>query len=247
VVVDSTHVPWHTVQGINDMFTPICRGTIGKSRNELDLFCAYNVARADFWPPDSTPYFDIYLAFSTDGGATWHYHVKLTNLSGPLRDCRYPSLSPVNDLDFTYRIANLEYQNDSIPGSAVNGASESPAQQHFIRARIIRPDAVKKLGNEIPLNFALYQNYPNPFNPVTKIKFEIPLLRGVAAEGGRGVSVRLIIYDIIGREIAILVNEKLKPGTYEVEWDGSNFPSGVYFYKLQAGNYEESKKMILMK
>jgi hypothetical protein len=99
----------------------------------------------------------------------------------------------------------------------------------------------------IPEEFSLSQNYPNPFNPSTKIKFDIPLLRGVDAEGGRGVSARLTIYDLLGREITKLVNQPFQPGTYEVEWDGTNYPSGVYFYKLIAGNYSDTKKLVLLK
>jgi hypothetical protein len=93
-----------------------------------------------------------------------------------------------------------------------------------------------------PDAFKLFQNYPNPFNPATKIKFSIPPSRGA-----RGVTTRLIIYDVLGREIAVLVNANLIPGTYEAEFDGSNYPSGVYFYRLSASEYSESKKMILLK
>ncbi len=99
-------------------------------------------------------------------------------------------------------------------------------------------------GN-IPELFSLNQNYPNPFNPTTKIRFEIPLSKGVSASGGRGVS--LVIYDMLGREVAILVNEELNPGTYEVGWDASNFPSGVYFYRLNTGAFSETKRMVLLK
>jgi hypothetical protein len=69
----------------------------------------------------------------------------------------------------------------------------------------------------------------------------------VDAEGGRGVFTKLVIYDILGHEVATLVNEQLHPGTYEVEWDGTNYSSGVYYYKLTAGNYMETKKMVLIK
>ncbi len=109
------------------------------------------------------------------------------------------------------------------------------------------PLGVNVINNSLPSNFSLSQNYPNPFNPQTKIKFSIPLSRGVTAEGGRGVFVSLIIYDLLGREVTTLVNEELKPGTYEVDWDGSNYSSGVYFYKLEAGDFTETKKMVLMK
>jgi hypothetical protein len=109
---------------------------------------------------------------------------------------------------------------------------------------------VQNISTEIPKNFSLLQNYPNPFNPTTKIKFDIPPSRGVT---------QLIIYDILGREITTLVNEQLQPGTYEVEWSatggGSNYPSGVYFYKLSISDpsassgqgYYETKKMVLVK
>jgi hypothetical protein len=101
---------------------------------------------------------------------------------------------------------------------------------------------IEKISSNVSREFALYQNYPNPFNPSTKIKFDIP--SNVKRETS---SVRLIVYDVLGKEVVSLVNENLKPGTYEVEWDGTNFPSGVYFYKITAGVYLLTKKMILLK
>jgi hypothetical protein len=97
--------------------------------------------------------------------------------------------------------------------------------------------------NVVPTEFALEQNYPNPFNPVTKIRFEIPLSKG----GQRGLYSTLKIFDILGREVATLVNESLKPGTYEVTFDGTNMNSGIYFYQLVSGNYKETRRMILLK
>lgn len=106
----------------------------------------------------------------------------------------------------------------------------------------------KKTGENVPVSFTLYQNYPNPFNPVTKIKFSIPPV------GQRhAFDVCLVVYDILGREVASLIpplrggEEGFQPGTYEADWDASNYPSGVYFYKLNADNYTETKKMVLMK
>ena len=101
---------------------------------------------------------------------------------------------------------------------------------------------VVNINTNMPGNFELFQNYPNPFNPATKIRFSIPPL-----EGGRGRITHLIIYDIVGREAAILVNESLLPGTYEVKFDGTNYPSGVYFYTLILDVYRETKKMLLTK
>jgi len=91
--------------------------------------------------------------------------------------------------------------------------------------------------SEIPKVYALSQNYPNPFNPVTIINYQLPVSNHV----------KLAIYDVMGREIAVLVNEHLNPGTYEAEWDGTNYPSGVYFYKLITAEYTETRKMVLVK
>ncbi len=101
---------------------------------------------------------------------------------------------------------------------------------------------IQKIQTEMPLSFSLYQNYPNPFNPVTKIKFSIP-----PSKGARGMTARLCIYDALGREIAVLVNQQLQPGIYEVEWNASNYPSGVYFYRLETIGFIDTKKMILIK
>ncbi len=102
---------------------------------------------------------------------------------------------------------------------------------------------IQPISSEISQNFKLDQNYPNPFNPTTKIKFDIPLSRGVS----EGQGVLLTIYDVLGREVAILVNEQLQPGTYEVEWNAANYSSGIYFYKITSGDFIETKKMILLK
>jgi len=99
------------------------------------------------------------------------------------------------------------------------------------------PIGIEKNSNELPNHFILNQNYLNPFNHVTKIQFELP----------KKSFVKLVIFDILGREIANPVNENLTEGIYEINWDASNYSSGVYFYKLLAGDHEESKKMVLIK
>jgi hypothetical protein len=96
---------------------------------------------------------------------------------------------------------------------------------------------IQNTNSEIPIKYSLYQNYPNPFNPITNVKFSI-------INSGQ---VKLIVYDVQGREVQTLVNESLKPGTYEAAFDGSMLNSGVYFYKLVTGNFTETKKMVLIK
>jgi len=109
------------------------------------------------------------------------------------------------------------------------------------------PTGLNPIGNEIPEKFALLQNYPNPFNPSTKIRFSIPSREGWQRNADGVGLVTLKVFDISGKEVATLVNEHLQPGTYETDWNASAFSSGVYFYKIVAGNFSETRKMILMK
>jgi photosystem II stability/assembly factor-like uncharacterized protein len=104
---------------------------------------------------------------------------------------------------------------------------------------------VNQNGNEIPSSFSLSQNYPNPFNPTTTIKFSIPNLSSPHALAGDLVVLK--VYDILGKEIVTLVNEKQSPGVYDVTFNALQYPSGIYFYKLTAGELSEIKKMVLIK
>jgi photosystem II stability/assembly factor-like uncharacterized protein len=106
---------------------------------------------------------------------------------------------------------------------------------------------IQPAANQIPSKFSLSQNYPNPFNPVTTITFQIPF-REVWQPKADGVGfVTLKVFDIQGRELKTLVTEYLAPGSYSVTWDASGFSSGIYFCKLESGNYTNMKKMILLK
>ncbi len=102
---------------------------------------------------------------------------------------------------------------------------------------------IKTISEQMPSHYTLSQNYPNPFNPSTVIKFQVT---------GSGI-VKLSIYDILGKEVSTLLNQQLNPGTYEANWNASDFPSGVYFYKLVVGDntnnggFIATKKMILIK
>ncbi|MCY7362191.1 MAG: T9SS type A sorting domain-containing protein, partial [Ignavibacteria bacterium] len=86
-------------------------------------------------------------------------------------------------------------------------------------------------------NFYLSQNYPNPFNPNTKINYELQITNYVS----------LKIFDVLGNEVASLVNEKQNAGSYSINFDGANIPSGIYFYKLSSGGFTDTKRMILIK
>jgi hypothetical protein len=99
-----------------------------------------------------------------------------------------------------------------------------------VATSVAEPDAV-------PKEYALEQNYPNPFNPNTTIKFELP----------RASQVSLTVYDILGREVSVLVNDRRDAGVHEVEFDGSNLASGVYFYRMKAGDYVSTKRMLVVR
>jgi flagellar hook assembly protein FlgD len=97
----------------------------------------------------------------------------------------------------------------------------------------------------LPLRAKLSQNFPNPFNPVTTISYSIP-------QGNAKLDVSLKVYDLVGRLVAVLVDGEKSPGTYTAVWHGTNssatpVASGIYIYKLVAGNYSESRRMILLK
>jgi len=89
----------------------------------------------------------------------------------------------------------------------------------------------------IPHEYTLAQNYPNPFNPTTTIQFALPTESQVV----------LKIYNLLGREVATLVNEELQPGKYKVDFEANGLPSGVYFYRIQAGGFSKTKKLTLLK
>lgn len=93
------------------------------------------------------------------------------------------------------------------------------------------------ISNEIPVKSAMSQNYPNPFNPKTNINFDLASLSNV----------KITVYDILGNAVAVIINSRLNPGKYSVEWDAVSFPSGIYFYRINAENFTETKKLILAK
>jgi hypothetical protein len=137
--------------------------------------------------------------------------------------------------------------SDSIPGSYYSHPDngQSNAKFYFIRAN--PTVGIKKIESEIPDGYKLYQNYPNPFNPSTIIKFDIP-----SNFDRQSSDVKLIVYDILGKEVATLVSEKLNAGTYESQFSiisitNNQLSSGIYFYKLSTESFTDVKRMVLIK
>ena len=135
-----------------------------------------------------------------------------------------------------YIITNLLYANGYVLAGRVYYASG------FQSYKVWRRDfqelvSVNEISSTLPSKYSLGQNYPNPFNPRTVISFSLPVVNNAT----------LKVYDVMGREVQTLVNEKLQAGTYEVTFDGSGLTSGVYFYKLMTEGFSETKRMLLIK
>ena len=117
-----------------------------------------------------------------------------------------------------------------------NGPNGTPVHERFVNINVGFVGIVNN-NHGIPKDFGLSQNFPNPFNPATKISFSLP-------ESG---NVKLTVFDILGKEVSTIVNEKMNAGYFTADWNASLYPSGVYFYRLTAGDFTETKKMVLIK
>jgi hypothetical protein len=111
-------------------------------------------------------------------------------------------------------------------------------------SRTIQVGNVTSVAEAVSSEYLLTQNYPNPFNPTTSIRYTIG---AVSSQQPADSWVRLVVYDLLGREVAVLVDEKKTPGNYAVQFDGSHLGSGVYFYRMQSANYVETRKLLLLR
>ncbi len=153
------------------------------------------------------------------------------------------SLKPLGNDGNHYNDSINQRPNTSVPDSIADaiyyGSDHLPVTALY---KFEKTGSVTIISNLIPEKFNVYQNYPNPFNPSTKIKFDIP-----SGLNGSDSKVRLSVYNSLGKEIAELVNENLGAGSYETEFDASDFSSGVYFYKIETDNFSQTKSMFLIK
>jgi hypothetical protein len=223
------------------------------------------------WYDDRDGNNEIYYKRSTDGGESWGEDTRLTNnsassynpsvtVSGSVvqivwRDNRDENseiyykrstdegVSWGADTRLTNNSAYSDYPSITVSGSVVhvvwfdNRDGIYNYEIYYKRDSTGNLVGIKNISSEIPSSYSLEQNYPNPFNSITNVKFQI----------SNSGSVKIIVFDLLGKEVATLVNEQLAPGTYTVDFDATNLPSGVYFYRLTTNDFTATKKLILLK
>jgi hypothetical protein len=177
----------------------------------------------------------LYYSYSTNAGATWSPNARLSQAFDP--HAGWPQQNKMGD--YFHMVSDSAVAHLAWCGTF-------GGEQNVFYGHISYPlTGVEEQGGErIPVSFSLSQNYPNPFNPATRIDFGLPA--GQAGFSGSGF-VSLKVYDVLGREVATLVNEEMKPGTYMRSFDGTGIPSGVYFYRLEAGGFTQTKKLVLLR
>lgn len=211
------------------------------SENNNWFICGYGEYNGSFYPG--------YIYRSTDKGVTWSY-IKFNQ--------------SINSINFSSAITGYASAYNNIIYKTTNGGeswfatycinnsasygiyftNENTGYAVSLYGQIIKTTtgggvliSVEPQSYIVPRTYNLYQNYPNPFNPTTKIKFDIP----------KAMNASLKIFDILGREVSVIVNDFLIPGTYAFDFDGSNLSSGVYFYVLTGEGFVDSRKMVLIK
>ena len=193
---------------------------------------------------------DLYLEMKGIGGTSpWNPPAKvfLENYFGAQMHSKYT----VIDADLLSSNPVVETGSFNYSNAADNGNDENMmiiydsliANQYYQDFAKRLSDAggtvdINKISDIVPLQFDIKQNYPNPFNPATKINFMVP----------KAAFVKITVYDILGRQVAVLVNKQITAGEYSPDWNAASFPSGVYFYSLNVnGENMNTKKMILSK
>jgi len=129
------------------------------------------------------------------------------------------------------------YRSGSSSDSSITIYSVSPGTNAYCSYNILSTIGIQQNGNEIPSKYSLGQNHPNPFNPNTEINIKLP----------QNEFVKLVVYDALGRVVEILLDQSLNAGTYDINWNAGKYSSGVYYYRLTAGNFTETKKMLMIK
>ena len=245
-IVGPENVPFYTgPEASYGGYTPLCRPAIGKanSPSSTRLFIAMNAATS-VTSADSNVYYATYFIVSYGLGNYWSVPERITPLT-PLKDYRYVSISQTNATNDAGTFWNVQMivQADDFAGSFAPNLPPGPGDFISMRVEVygFSEDItvnIKDVDIATKENFSLKDNYPNPFNPATTIKFEIHKTNRITLE----------VYNVNGQKVATLIkNELISPGIKEVTFDGSDLNSGIYFCTLSAGEYKDTRRMLLIK
>jgi len=238
---DSVHFGAGFNEGVNHL--TIDNASLGRDADGIltMVFTAFSGDSTNRDPRSGVARGDIWAVASANNGRQWGEPTNLTNSLD--MDDRYPYVSPWNE---SGKI-NVFYMSDSVAGNFIGvGADAAPATTpDFLflkrnRTSTTPYDFYTSVDEEtptVPASYNLGQNYPNPFNPSTTIEYSL----------SAASKVKLTIYNALGHEVATLVNGKVAAGSHTVTWNAANVPSGLYFYKLEAENFSQTRKMVLMK
>ncbi|MCC7159413.1 MAG: T9SS type A sorting domain-containing protein [Ignavibacteria bacterium] len=252
VVADHTNMPvlgdtawvFNSTAVIQVGMTYISHPTLAYSEDGSTLACVFSSVQKDsivYPAPITLLYNDVYISYSSNDGSTWSTPKMISSCTVD-GDEIYPVLSKTGNTTGNF---GLLYYLSAYPGSSSFSQTTAPVSRTYpIYTRVnpvtgnTIPIGINTISIEIPERFSLAQNYPNPFNPSTTIRFQL----------SKASTVNIKIFDVTGREIeSIVKGEMVQAGTHEVKFDASKFASGVYFYSLEADNFKETKKMMLVK
>jgi hypothetical protein len=236
----SLAVPWDSI-GFPRGFTwptqsnmlPVCFPSIGLSGSRIVIvYTGFLADSTTIDPVTNRRFADVFYVQSSDGGLSWTEPVNITNT--PSLDERYASLSKWNPDGYAYVV----WQEDTRAGAAATGTPEAPvtrASQVFYKIDLTATSAGEPAP--VPGEFVLRQNYPNPFNPSTSISYTVP----------HGSVVKISVHNVLGQEVARLVDDYKPAGSYVAQFHADNVSSGVYYYTLTAGQFSSTRKMILIR
>jgi hypothetical protein len=244
--IDAPLMYWSAATGIVDITPSVHDTTIAKPANNFGNLITqpdigvdannnpYIIFQQLISEQDSALlyYQHVYGTGSPDGGVTWTEPKDIT--PGTEFDASFASLADLVDDNL-----HLTYFSDPLAGNAVrtNHPVIPVAVMYYQYPAIDLTTGVREVPGLLPDAYRLDQNYPNPFNPTTKIQYSIPASSFVT----------LKVFDVLGREIATLVNGEQGGGSYSADFNATNLADGPYFYRIQAGNFSETKKMMLLK
>lgn len=232
--------------GLQVGVTPLSHPSLAYSDDGTVLYCAFSAMAMDTSAyATGTNYNrnDIFICQSTNDGATWSTAKYVTRTEGI--DELYPTLSKQGNTATTF---NIVYNQQHNPGSfTFNDNAPIDTTYTIFRKGIVYSSlldvptqtiGIRNINSEVPASYSLMQNYPNPFNPTTTIRFALP----------KASNVTIKVYNVNGQLVSVLANnETTSVGTHEVKFNGENLSSGIYFYTIEAGNFKDTKKMMLIK